>query len=328
MKKNSLNISFDKPQKSDHYVTGLIKYICDEFDQEGVANNLVKRYYNDASSKYYQKSANDIINEWKATGDRSIFIGNALDNYVGLVTEPENQQQTLAEWSASVNFSNDPDIYNRTFAWDNYWKTLEENGWEMVGREVPLYMTINGRTVGGRADMILYNPRFDTIMIIDWKTTNNIKKDRFTKPAHGPISGLYQDKETLYGLQTVFYKIALVDKLPEKYKNSNICTCIVQVCSDGKIIQTKNNITLSNEDVIKLFAWCISEDLKKTGTIDIKEDNKETNKEEFCKDIASIINKYNIDGLCNVPDFVLAKYILSSIENIKELQESLKQFYK
>ena len=53
MKKVNLNIPFEVPVKAPHYITGLIKYLNDEFDQVSVADNLVSKYHDDKSSKYY-----------------------------------------------------------------------------------------------------------------------------------------------------------------------------------------------------------------------------------------------------------------------------------
>ena len=43
MKKVDLNINFEKPKKAQHYITGLLKYMNDEFDQYGVAKGLVEK---------------------------------------------------------------------------------------------------------------------------------------------------------------------------------------------------------------------------------------------------------------------------------------------
>ena len=321
MKKVDLNIRFEKPKKAQHYITGLLKYMNDEFDQYGVAKSLVEKYFNDSSSKYYQMSVEDIVKQWTETGQRAIFIGNALDDYVGLVTEPEKQKLTMGEWSKKVNFSTDEAIYKRIDVWEKYWKWLEDNGWEMIGREVPLFYVINGRLVGGRADMIVYNRRMNNITIIDWKTADEIQKDRWTKQAHGPVDGLYQDKATGYGMQVSFYKIALRKILPEELKDVTIDTCIVQVCSSGQILRTKNNITLSEEDIIKILAWCIDEDKKAKGqTVEEQTSKTEVFNPEptFEQELEELLNKHGWDTKCDTPDFILAKYIINTLNNYKD----------
>lgn len=321
MKKVDLRISFEKPKKAQHYITGLLKYMNDEFDQYGVAKGLVDKYFNDSASKYYKMSVEDIVKQWTETGQRAIFIGNALDDYVGLVTEPEKQRLTMAEWSEKVSFSTDAAIYKRIDAWEKYWKWLEDNGWEMIGREIPLFYVINGRLVGGRADMIVYNRRMNNITIIDWKTADEMHKDRWTKPAHVPVDGLYQDKATVYGMQVSFYKIALRNILPEELKDATIDTCIVQVCSSGQILRTKNNIALPEEDIIKILSWCIDEDKKAKG-IDI---NHEPALElTFEKELKELLCKYGWGAKCKTTDFILAKFILNTLNNYKDtIQENI-----
>lgn len=311
--------------KAPHYITGLIKHLCDDFDQTSVANNLSNKYRNDSSSKYYNMSAQDIINKWTETGQRAIFIGNALDDYVGLMTEPEKQKLTKTQWSQNVNWVNDADIYNRTNAWNNYWACLEEGGWEMVGREIPLFYTVynnlNSYIIGGRADMIVYNKRLNNITIIDWKTTDKIDKDRYTKLAHGPIDNLYQDKATMYGLQVAFYKMALRKILPPELKDINIDTCIVQVCSSGEIIRTKNNCSLSDAEIIKLLSWCIDEDKKAKEKIGVITTNTTEDTTTFETELRTLINKHCIDVKYNISDVKLTKYIKNILDALKEVNE-------
>lgn len=316
MKKVNLNIPFEAAVKASYYITGLIKYLNDEFDQASIADNLVSKYYNDKSSKYYNMSSQDIISKWTETGQRAIFIGNALDDYVGLMTEPEKQKLTKTQWSQKVDWVNDKDIYNRTNAWNNYWVCLEEGGWEMIGREIPLFYTINGHFIGGRADMIVYNKRLNNITIIDWKTADKIDKDKFTKLAHGPIANLYQDKATSYGIQVAFYKMALRNILPPELKDVNIDTCIVQVCSSGHIIRTKNNISLTDSELTKLLSWCIDEDDKAKGKTRLQ-----TNTPTFETELRDLLNRHCIDAKYNISDVKLAKYIISTLNALNTLKE-------
>lgn len=321
MKKVNLNIPFEVPVKAPHYITGLIKYLNDEFDQVSVADNLVSKYHDDKSSKYYNMSAQDIISKWTETGQRAIFIGNALDDYVGLMTEPEKQKLTKTQWSQKVDWINDEDIYNRTNAWNNYWACLEEGGWEMVAREIPLFYTVNGHIIGGRADMIVYNKRLNNITIIDWKTADKIDKDKFTKLAHGPIANLYQDKATSYGIQVAFYKMALRNILPDELKDVNIDTCIIQICSSGRIIRTKNNISLTDSELIKLLSWCIEEDDKAKGKTSKLTDVKMPNTSTFETELRDLLNRHCIDVKYNILDVKLAKYIINTLDALKEVNK-------
>lgn len=301
MKKTNLNINFEQPKKAQHYITGLIKHLVDEFDQQGTAQNLAKQHYNDSTSKYYHMSVDEILNKWETTRQRSIFVGSALDDYVGLITDAENQSTTLAEWSKTVNFTNDEGIYKRTNAWDVFWKKLEDAGWTMIGREIPLFYTINGCLIGGRTDMIVHNEKLNNITIIDWKTTDEISKSKYTKRMHGPIDRLYQDKGTSYGIQVAFYKMALQDILPDDLKDTTIDTCIVQVRSIGDVVCTKNNIDLTNDELKMLLSWCIEQE---------HSDNK-----TFEQELNSLLRKHGLENKFNVDE--LTKHIIGCMNSTK-----------
>lgn len=39
----------------------------------------------------------------------------------------------------------------------------------------------------------------------------------------------------------------------------------------------------------------------------------------FEKELEHLLNKYSIDNDCNTPDFILAKYIVDSLEPLKQM---------
>ena len=122
-------------------------------------------------------------------------------------------------------------------------------------------------------------------------------------------------------MQVSFYKIALRKILPEELKDVTIDTCIVQVCSSGQILRTKNNITLSEEDIIKILAWCIDEDKKAKGqTVEEQTSKTEVFNPEpiFEKELEELLNKHGWDTKCDTPDFILAKYIINTLNNYKD----------
>ena len=327
MRKVDLNINFGEYVKSDYFITSLIRHVSDKFDQQASAKDISARYFNDASSRYYHKSPEEIVEEWNTNTQKAISIGVALDEYVGLITEPMKQEISMAQWSKKVKFTTTPEIYKRVNAWEKYWENLDQQGWEMVAREVPLRMEINGRHVSGRADMIVYNKRLNNITIIDWKTADKIGRDRWTKPANGPFKNeMWQDKATIFGLQIAFYKMILKELLPDELKDVSIDTCIVQVCSNGEIIRTKNNIKLNDEELTKLLTWCISEEIKCNDTVDEQPQQKQTIQradDVFIDDIAKLLRGHGWDKLCRTPEYVLAKFILNTLNNYKDTVKSV-----
>ncbi len=319
MEKINLNINFEAPRKSQYYITGLIKHLVDEFDKEGTAKKLAAKHFNDPASKYYGMTADQIVEQWTKAADAAVAVGNALDDYVGLVTEPEKMAFTRDKWLDDVNYKNNSAVNKRCYAWTNYWDSMTQKGWKMVGREVPLFYTVNpGVTVGGRADMIIYNGDLDTIAVIDWKTTDEINGNKFTKPMKCPlVEGLYQDKATQYGLQTAFYKMALKEILPAELKDTKITTMIVQVRSDGTIAVTEDNIKLSIGQIILLLTWCIHQ-IKECNICDAPANtNMQAPTTSFKDELAQLLSKYSISPGHN-PNNV-ADFIVKTLTNINEL---------
>lgn len=319
MNKVDLHIPFEPYRKAEYYITGLIHHLVDEFDQTATAIQLSAKYCNDASSKYYQMTAQAIIDQWKATGERAIMIGNALDDYVAHVTEADKQRTTLSQWMELVNFTNDEAIYKRTMAWDRYWASLETAGWEMIGREIPLFNTINGVLIGGRTDMIIYNKLKNTIAIIDWKTADNIAANKYTKVMNGPNKTLLQDKSTMYGIQVAFYKMALRKILPAECKDVNIETWIVQVKSDGTVIETKNNVVLTDDQLEELLTWCVNEQCggcsQSCPQSCTQSNTDNTSENSFEKELHGLIVKHGLNA--NYPADMLAKFITKTIDIFK-----------
>lgn len=46
-------------------------------------------------------------------------------------------------------------------------------------------------------------------------------------------------------------------------------------------------------------------------------------RDQFLKELDSLLNRYNIDGICNVPDFILAEVLLDTIYSVEKLQDNL-----
>ena len=311
MNKVDLHIPFEPYKKANHYITGLIHYLVDEFDQQGTAEKLSSKYFNDASSKYYQMTPAAILEQWKATGERAIMIGSALDDYVAHVTEPEEQKTSMAQWMKLVDFTNDEAIYKRTAAWDRYWAALENAGWEMVGREIPLFNTVNGVLIGGRTDMIIYNKAKNVITIIDWKTADDIAANRWTKPMYGPNKTLLQDKATMYGLQVTFYKMALRKILPADLQNTVIETWIVQMKSDGTVVETKNNVSLTDAQLEEVLTYCVEKQNEANLPANVGTSVQNTFEIELC----NLIKKYELDK--NYSAEMLTKFIIKTIDIFK-----------
>lgn len=47
----------------------------------------------------------------------------------------------------------------------------------------------------------------------------------------------------------------------------------------------------------------------------------------FEKELEHLINKYSIDNQCNTPDFILAKYMVKSLEPLRKMIDTRAEWY-
>lgn len=259
MKKFKIDFK-NENRKNDASITSLLKYLNDEFDQEAVASQMVQKYFNVTGSKYFGKTKEMILADWRKKGEEACKMGSALDNFIDLYIKDD---VSIAEYTSQNA------VYAKRFdQWKTFFDTLEQRGYMLVGNEVPLSTIIDGQLVGGRCDMLLCRQTGDDevdLLVIDWKTSSDITTalSKWDKPMKGGFAGLYQTKLHNYGIQVDFYKYCIKDMLIENgsldgLSVNRIDTCVVQVKDDG-VLEFANPLCDTGADVEKVIRYCLGQ---------------------------------------------------------------------
>lgn len=217
-------------------ITTLLGYLEDPFDKKGIAESCVEKYFNDPGSKYFCMPVDEIIQSWEASGQYKRNVGHLLDDYVfyktGLYPNGEDLPGTLTyeDWKKLHLLEINDYVQSLFDAFDKFWEKIENKNYLIpVGREIRVgYVIADGTVVNGSIDFLLYDNKNKKLIILDWKTTENIK----TKPdclchhLHGPLRELIDITITMYTLQTHFYKMCICESL--NIDSEDVKTYVVQ----------------------------------------------------------------------------------------------------
>ena len=261
MEKIDLGIAWQGwPEKYEFSVTQMLHYLNDKFEKEKQAQALFEKQYNLEGAKYFGMRPEDIIKKWDDTRDRAIDLGHALDSWVGAVVEPEKTKWSCNKEMWKERFGQDEEMVRIAKSWKKYWDGLEELGYKLVAREQHMHKDYNGHCVSGKPDIILYYPPSNTILIIDWKTTDKlVSATKRLNPMYGPdwAKAMTQEKLTHSGLQCCVYRDMLEDLLP-KDKVYNIETAIVNIKKDGSSNTYPHPVDYDKDRINELVCWCIN----------------------------------------------------------------------
>lgn len=329
MKKFKIDFNKDNTRKNDASITTLLKYLNDEFDQEAVASQMVQKYANVPGSKYFGKTKETILAEWRKKGEESCKMGSALDNFIDLYIKQDSSP------SEQVQFIIENQAYEKRFSqWKAFFSELERRGYMLVGNEVPLSAVIDGQLVGGRCDMLLcrqtYTNEMD-LLVIDWKTSADITSapSKWDKPMKGGFAGLYQTKLHNYGIQVEFYKYCIKEMLIEAgqldgVSVNRIDTCVVQVKDDG-VLEFANPLYGTGLDVEKVIRYCLAQqNIAKQPIMQYSPVNPDqpvgSNVDiptAFEDELVSALIKHNIGSVIGLSNVELSTKIVNYIKSLK-----------
>ena len=195
-------------------VSRTIDQFVEPFDSEAQAQRCFEKYYEDPTSKYYQKTKKEILKEWRETNrianDRGTlahaFGENAMHYMVGdydaiddafkdrLVDGKFEARDGFEE--AVVKFWNDVP--------DEYVPILVENKvYAFCGQDEPVY--------AGTFDLLMYSmiPGKEGLIQWDWKTNGDIYKNFKEKKMLSPFGDLLDSPKNHYEIQQACYENAL-----------------------------------------------------------------------------------------------------------------------
>ena len=168
--------------------TTLIHTFFPSFNEKEVSKNCVKYHFNNETSKYYQKSQNDILNMWEDNRKEAAEKGTFMHKSIELFYNDEPYDNSNIEFK-----------YFEKFFTDNPHLEAYRTEWEVYDEELDL---------AGSIDMVYKNKDTNNFDIYDWKRSKEIKKDSrdnaFSPIDHIPNSNFWQ-----YSLQLNIYKYIL-----------------------------------------------------------------------------------------------------------------------
>lgn len=216
---NGINEKGFKDERGSISVHKIIETLFSPFDADAISQRLYSKYHKDRSSKYYGKTAEDIMEMWKLSGSRAIAIGSRVDDTIRKFftllkdtnTAIEEQRRILDKAIRKI----DVDEFNEAWRaeWRGYYrgcmasffeflKSLNGQEWEFIGTEVPMYDPTHN--ILGRADCILRQG--DHLILIDWKTDQEISTSNQFQKMLGPMEGYQDTKLNKYTMQVYIYK--------------------------------------------------------------------------------------------------------------------------
>lgn len=235
------NVDFKKKMIS---ISDVINMLKKPFDQEGVATNTYNKHFNNPESEYYQKSVAEICEMWSNKGATSRHYGQLLDDYIGCTLTGTEEDMEL--YKLDNDIEGDKRLSSIIESFEKFYALVNRSGdMEFVTREKTVYLPMGDYYVKGRFDALFRNKRTGKYVIIDWKSNDEIKKDRkpWTENLLGPAN-IYPELDWYtYTLQLYFYKTALVESgyLPEGTKIEDVEVMLVQlpghICPSGQMYE-------------------------------------------------------------------------------------------
>ena len=258
LKERIKNVLKDTPsykelnKKCPFSVSKIVELCKAEFDEEKVAANTYKKYFNDKDSIYYQKNVEEIIEMWKNKSKQGKTSGVALDDYIGsILNEDIEQEKNIYTKCTDLKIKSKFDTF----------KTLYEsqfiaNGFDFVCREGVLYD--DKHKWKGRFDAIFV--KNNTIILIDWKNNEKISTDNQFQNMRGSLYRFPSSDLNGYTVQLYLYKYAL--RKVFGFEDIDIKTIICRIGS-GEYEFFAPQIEYSDELVEDILNYSIKELEKK-----------------------------------------------------------------
>lgn len=190
-------------------VTKMLEFLASKFDAEKQAKICAEKGASNPKYKYAGMSAEEIMESWTEKAAESMKYGRLLDAYAGISFK--DTDEIMEVWKLDNNFDYDERLKNNCIGFDQFVSDMSAMNFKYVGRELPLYLkTDEGNVVTGRLDCLFYNEQLDAYLIVDWKTTDEIKISGFgNKKFYGPGFDIDDCDMSKYTAQLHVYKEAL-----------------------------------------------------------------------------------------------------------------------
>ena len=159
--------------------TTFVSQFFAKFEAEKIASRLVK-----SSPKYMGMTVQDVLQIWKDAADHGTIVHEQIENHI-LNQTPLTERKAIhgVSWLKKFKMQSDFDIYPEVIIYSEELK------------------------ISGTIDLLLFDKRNDTYLIMDWKTSKIINTKSYggkrgIKPA---TDDLEDTKFNLYALQLSLY---------------------------------------------------------------------------------------------------------------------------
>ena len=193
-------IEFDEPTHrytidgtSDKWTscTGFIHDFFPHFDPRA-ALSAIKRGKNYATSKYYGKSDQEILDGWSASGKEASGLGTAM-------------HLAIEQFMNSAHDIIDPAV-KKTKEWEYFNNFWADCGGDLVPYRMEWEVFSTEHRLAGSIDAIFYRPSDGKYVIYDWKRSRQIKSDNEHEKGYYPLDHLPNCNYWHYSLQLNIYK--------------------------------------------------------------------------------------------------------------------------
>ena len=265
-------------------VSKIEEYISEQFNAKQKAEECAMKGKDNPKYKYTGMTAEEILQQWNDKAEESKRYGKLLDEYTDFRLNNKNTE--LEIWKLDNNFLSDDRLKNICLGFDQFYEDITGFDFEFISRELTLYgecepdnvmpfddgMTKNNVVIG-RLDCLWKNRKTNKFLIVDWKTTDEIKCSSFRgKTMKGPAYHWEDCDMSKYTFQVHTYKNDLLNTYHITDKPENITVCICNLLKSPDEVNGKNyrvykeNFTF-NSDILKQvvnFAVMKRELIKKT----------------------------------------------------------------
>lgn len=229
----------NSPEQTLTSVTTFIHEFFPKFDSVKVANKLVTE-----NAKYKDKTADDLLKEWKGAADDGTLVHNTIEDYILEYNKLETSPEYAPFFTEDMTKFHTSRIYH-ALEWLNS-KLISQPHLKLLP-EVKIYSEYD--LLAGTIDLIVHNTDKDVYTIIDWKTNKRIyrrsyKGEKGTKYA---TRNLEHCNFNAYSLQLSCYRYILEEEYGLTIKNQ----ALVHLEESGLKVIKCPNLRQEIEEMLK-----------------------------------------------------------------------------
>ena len=199
-------------------ISSLISSLVPEFDQEAVAEKTFLKNFNNPNSKYYQMTKEQIIAQWKESQEKSLRKGHFLDSFIDLIKK-DCSSSSIEKFYLEHGVKPGDEYSQICLTFANLISSMKSVGYHLLDTEIPVFYDVayNYKSenitlrIKGRIDALFWNSTNGRLVIIDWKTNNEIKGSNKFEKMLGPMKDYDNCELNKYTIQVYSYLSSLTN---------------------------------------------------------------------------------------------------------------------